>query len=195
MANNETIFFIANENIEILYKNCDKVIRYLGEYMDIIDKNLLYLVLVKDFPFFEMNDGQIGFCHNPFSKPQEVLWNNLIKTKAYQYDFVLNGYEIASGSERNTDLSMLKKLFEICGYDNFDESFGCFNLFKLGVPPHAGCAVGFDRLLMILMDLENIRDTQAFPLSPSGCDTLMGCPSSVSEKQLKELGIKLVQSM
>lgn len=190
LKNNETIFFVANSNSEIVYKNSDKLIRYLGKHLNLINENLMYLVLVKDFPFFEMNDGKIGFCHNPFSKPKQIDWNNLMATKAHQYDFVLNGYELGSGSERNTDLELLKKLFETCGYDNFDTHFPALRMFKYGVPPHAGFAFGLDRLIMILMNLDSIRDTQAFPLSPSGADPLMGAPNTPSEQQLRELKIK-----
>lgn len=186
----ETLFFVANNNAEVVYKNSDKLIRYLGEHLKLVNENLMYLVLIKDFPFFEMNDGKIGFSHNPFSKPQRIDWNNLIATKAYQYDFVLNGYELGSGSERNTDVELLKKLFETCGYDNFETHFPALKMFKYGVPPHAGFAFGLDRLLMILMDLDSVRDTQAFPLSPGGADPLMGCPNTLNEQQLKELKIK-----
>lgn len=184
----ETLFFIGNASKQTAYKNADKFIRYMGEYLNIIGDDL-HLVLIKNFPFFEMQDDQLTFAHNPFSMPQDE--NLDMNTKAYQYDFVLNGYEVGSGSVRNTNLELLKKVLRKCSID--EEQFKCFDAFKLGVPPHAGCALGVDRLIMILLDLENIRDTQAFPLSSSGTDTLMDCPSTITEKQLRELHIKVVK--
>ncbi len=199
---NETIFFVCDVK-DNLFKKCDKVIRYLGDHLNLIDKNHLAFVLVKDFPMFELDDGNnIQFAHNPFSIPKsqitkEMSKDQLMECKAHQFDFVLNGFEICSGSQRNIDLDVLRDLFEICGYTvkDFEEKFACFNKgFKYGVPPHAGCAVGFERFIMILIDRHNIRDVEAFPLTTNGGDLFMECPTTVNDRQLKELHIKVVEA-
>lgn len=172
----------------------------LGNELDLIDKNKYEFCIVNDFPFYEKNEeeGTIEFSHNPFSMPQGGL--EALNTKnpydilAYQYDFVCNGYEMASGGVRNHSPEILKKAFEIAGYDEdvVKAKFpSLYEAFKYGAPPHAGMAPGIDRILMLLKDEENIREMVAFPLSANGADAMMGCPGEVFEKQLRETHIKI----
>ena len=113
---------------------------------------------------------------------------------AYQYDFVCNGNEMASGAIRNHDLDSLAKGFEIVGYsrEEVEERFkSIFTSFKYGCPPHGGMAPGIDRILMLIKDEPNLREVQAFPTSASGQDLMMGSPSKLTTEQLRELGIKI----
>jgi len=172
----------------------------LGEELDLIDKTKYEFCIVNDFPFYEKDeeDGSITFSHNPFSMPQGGLealnCEKPLDIKAYQYDFVCNGYEMASGGVRNHDREILKKAFEIAGYDEeiVKSKFpSLYEAFKYGAPPHAGMAPGIDRILMLLKDEENIREMVAFPLAANGSDAMMGCPGEVSQKQLRETHIKI----
>ena len=172
----------------------------LGKELDLIDNNKYEFCIVNDFPFYELDEenGKIEFSHNPFSMPQGGL--EALNTKdpydilAYQYDFVCNGYEMASGGVRNHSPEILKKAFEIAGYDEevVKSKFpSLYEAFRYGAPPHAGMAPGIDRILMLLKDEENIREMVAFPLSANGSDAMMGCPGEVFEKQLRETHIKI----
>lgn len=207
---NETIFFICDK-INTIQEKATILRNYLNaENFIPTNPNELHLVLIKDFPMFEFVDNKWEFTHNPFSMPQidylikktlsADLYNDLavkdlsdpLKVFAFQYDLVLNGFEICSGSIRNYDPELLIKCFEICGYSREEveqKFFGIINAFKFGVPPHGGFAIGIDRLLMILEDELNVRCVCAFPLSASGKDPLLGAPTEVSAKQLKELNL------
>ena len=113
---------------------------------------------------------------------------------AHQFDFVCNGVEMASGAVRNHDLEIMKKAFSIAGYseDTLKERFkGLYQAFQFGAPPHAGMAPGIDRMIMMLLDEDNIRETIAFPMSASGSDLMMGAPGDVTETQLREVHIKI----
>src|SRR3989344_5747228 len=172
------------------------------------DKDLLAFYWVVDFPFFERTDksdnplteGEWTFTHNPFSRPQDEHMENLMNKKdignilTTQYDVVLNGSEIGGGSIRNHQPETLKKVFEIMGYqeDRIEKNFGhMLAALGSGCPPHGGIAWGFDRLMTILENEPNIREVIAFPKTGEGKDLMMNSPSEVSDKQLKELGIKL----
>ena len=193
------LFIIANEK-EKCAKLAGQLRIKLGNELDLIDKNRYEFCIVNDFPFYEKNEeeGTIEFSHNPFSMPQgglEALNNkDPYDILAYQYDFVCNGYEMASGGVRNHSPEILKKAFEIAGYDEevVKSKFpSLYEAFKYGAPPHAGMAPGIDRILMLLKDEENIREMVAFPLSANGADAMMGCPGEVFEKQLRETHIKI----
>jgi len=152
------------------------------------------------YAYSEIEEGKIDFGHNPFSMPQggmEALENkDPLDILAYQYDYVLNGFEITSGAIRNHDPKIMYKAFEIAGYtkEEVDAKFGhMINAFKYGAPPHGGNAPGIDRLLMVLMDAESIRDIYAFPKDGAGRDVMLGSPSEVTQKQLDELHIKIVK--
>ena len=197
---NNVVFIIADS------KNCAKLMGNLriklGEELELVDKNKYEFCIINDFPFYELDEetGKTEFSHNPFSMPQgglEALNNkNPFEIEAYQYDFVCNGYEMASGGVRNHSPEILKKAFAIAGYDEdvVKSKFpSLYEAFKYGAPPHAGMAPGIDRILMLLKDEENIREIVPFPLSANGSDAMMGCPGEVFEHQLKEAHIKIIK--
>ena len=172
----------------------------LGSELDLIDKNKYEFCIINDFPMYEYNeeDNKYDFGHNPFSMPQGGLEalkeDNLENVLAYQYDFVCNGYEMASGAVRNHNIKIMKRAFELAGYteEDVETKFrSLYTAFQYGVPPHAGMAPGIDRILMLLKDEENIREMVAFPLGANGADAMMGCPGEVFEKQLRETHIKV----
>ena len=199
MRTNSVMFFIANRNKKQAQKFAGLIRNELGRKCELIDNNKLELCIINDFPMFEYDEStkKYEFCHNPFSmphggindyeskKPDEIL--------AYQFDFVCNGNEMASGAVRNHDLDSLARGFEIVGYtrEEIEERFkSIFTAFKYGCPPHGGMAPGIDRLIMLIQDEPNLREVQAFPTSASGQDLMMGSPSELTRTQLKELGIK-----
>ena len=169
----------------------------VAEDLDLADKDRLEMCIVNDFPMFEYDDlnQKWDFCHNPFSMPHggaKAYEGNLEDILAYQYDFVCNGNEMASGAIRNHDLDLLAKGFEIVGYDrsHVENKFkSIFTAFKYGCPPHGGMAPGIDRILMLIQDEQNLREVQAFPPNASGQDLMMGSPSELEPIQLEELGI------
>lgn len=172
----------------------------LGEELDIVDKNSFRICWVVDFPFYEENEetGAVEFSHNPFSMPQggmdALLNKNPLDIYAYQYDMVCNGVELASGAVRNHQPEIMYKAFEIAGYDHsvVDNKFGgMISAFKFGAPPHAGCAPGIDRTVMLLLDEPIIRDVILFPLNGKAQDLMMQAPNTVTEEQLKELHIAI----
>jgi len=163
--------------------------------------NLLAFCWVLNFPFFEKTDsGGWTFTHNPFSAPRKEWESDLIEARNIekiitdQYDIVLNGFEVGGGSIRNHKPEVLKKVFEIMGYDKetIMQNFGhMIEAFTYGAPPHGGIAPGIDRLVMILQGEPNIREVISFPKSGDGQDFMMNSPSGVSEGQLKELGLEI----
>ncbi len=200
MKENSVVFFIANKVLKVAQKFAGLIRIELGRKLDLIDKDKIELCIINDFPMFEYDDKtrKYEFCHNPFSLPHEtdIEYNkdNIDKVLAYQYDFVCNGNEMASGAIRNSNLDSLVKGFEVVGYtkEEVEKRFSSlFTAFKYGCPPHGGMALGIDRILMILKDETNLREVQVFPASTSGQDLMMGSPSTLEPKQLEELGIKI----
>ena len=200
MKENDVVFFIANKVLKVAQKFAGLIRIELGRKLDLIDKNKIELCIINDFPMFEYDDKtrKYEFCHNPFSLPHKefIEYNkaNVDKVLAYQYDFVCNGNEMASGAIRNSNLDLLVKGFEVVGYtkEEVEKRFNSlFTAFKYGCPPHGGMALGIDRILMIIKDETNLREVQAFPASTSGQDLMMGSPSNLEPKQLEELGIKI----
>ena len=195
---NSAIFFIADE-----FKKAQKIaggVRIeLGKRLDLIEKNAYRFCFIVDFPMYELSDeGKIDFNHNPFSMPQGGL--EALKTKdpldilAYQYDAVCNGYEITSGAVRNHSPELMVKAFEIAGYseEEVETRFGAlYNAFQYGTPPHAGAAAGFDRMVMLIANSDNIREVIAFPKNKKARDLLMRAPSKVTEEQLRDVHIKI----
>ncbi|GAB4267176.1 MAG: aspartate--tRNA ligase [Candidatus Rifleibacteriota bacterium] len=178
-----------------------KVRTHLADILDLREKNAYRFCWIVDFPMFEKDEetGQIQFSHNPFSMPQggmdALLNKDPLSIKACQYDIVCNGVELSSGAIRNHKPEIMYKAFEIAGYDSsvVDDKFGgMIKAFRFGAPPHGGIAPGIDRMVMLLANEPNIREVIAFPMNQNAQDLLMGAPSTVSEKQLKELHIKIV---
>lgn len=200
MKENSLVFFIANKNRKVAQKFSGQIRTYLGKKLDLIDENRIELCIINDFPMFEYDEKlrKYEFCHNPFSLPHEsnIEYNkdNMDEILAYQYDFVCNGNEMASGAIRNSNVESLIKGFEAVGYkrDEVERKFqSLITAFKYGCPPHGGMALGIDRIIMIIKDESNLREVQAFPVSTSGQDLMMGSPSTLEPKQLEELGIKI----
>lgn len=195
---NCAIFFIADE-LEKAQKIAGQVRIELGKRLGLIEKNVYRFCFITDFPMYELSDeGTIDFNHNPFSMPQggkEALENmNPLDILAYQYDVVCNGYEVCSGAVRNHDPELMVKAFEIAGYSEkeVETRFGAlYNAFQYGTPPHAGAAPGLDRMVMLIADSDNIREVIAFPKNKKARDVLMRAPSTVTEKQLKDVHIKI----
>ena len=195
---NSAIFFIADE-LEKAQKIAGQVRIELGKRLDLIEKNVYRFCFITEFPMYELSDeGTIDFNHNPFSMPQggkEALeTQNPLDILAYQYDLVCNGYEVCSGAVRNHDPELMVKAFEIAGYSEKEVAtrFGAlYNAFQYGTPPHAGAAPGLDRMVMLIADSDNIREVIAFPKNKKARDVLMRAPSTVTEKQLKDVHIKI----
>ncbi|MCE3015310.1 MAG: aspartate--tRNA ligase [Pirellula sp.] len=173
----------------------------VGQELDLIEKNTFKFCWIVDFPMFEWDEleQKVIFSHNPFSMPQGEM--NALETQnpldilAFQYDIVCNGIELSSGAIRNHKPEIMYKAFEIAGYDRsvVDEQFrGMINAFKYGAPPHGGSAPGVDRIVMLLADEPNIREVILFPMNQKAEDLMMGAPSEVSPKQLRELGIRFI---
>lgn len=175
------------------------------------DSNLLAFLWVVDFPMFEkVEEDNVDelkewtFTHNPFSKPKEEDFAKFMKKEdignilTTQYDVVLNGFEVGGGSLRNYDSQALRNTFEIMGYsaESIDNNFGhILNALEFGAPPHGGIAWGFDRLLMILENEPSIREVIPFSKTSDGKDLTMNAPSKISDKQMKELNIKIEKKL
>ena len=193
------VFFVADEKLETAQKIAGGVRIKLGQELDLLEKNVYRFCWIVDFPMYELSDeGTIDFNHNPFSMPQggmEALENkDPLEILAYQYDLVGNGLELASGAVRNHDQEIMIKAFEIAGYTQEDVKvkFGAlFKAFSYGTPPHAGCAPGIDRLIMLMEHEDNIRDVIAFPKNKKARDVMMNAPSKVFDKQLDDVHIML----
>ncbi|MBW8910637.1 MAG: aspartate--tRNA ligase, partial [Sphingomonas sp.] len=174
----------------------------VGEELGLIEQGVFKFCWVVDFPMYEYDEEtkKVDFSHNPFSMPQgemEALETmDPLDILAYQYDIVCNGVELSSGAIRNHKLDVMYKAFAIAGYtqEQVDENFsGMINAFKYGAPPHGGSAPGIDRIVMLLADEPNIREVVLFPMNQKAEDLMMGAPSPVSLKQLRELNIRIVE--
>ena len=174
----------------------------VGEQLELIDQNAFKFCWIIDFPFYEWDDEtkSLDFAHNPFSMPQggmEALeTQDPASIKAYQYDLVCNGYELASGSIRNQHPDLMVKAFELVGLSKADveERFGgMYRAFQYGAPPHGGMAAGVDRMVMLLCGVHNLREITLFPMNQRAEDLLMGAPSVPEPKALRELHIKVIE--
>ncbi len=173
-----------------------------GEQLDLIEQDAFRFCWIIDFPFYEWSeeDKKVDFAHNPFSMPQGGLealqTQDPLTIKAYQYDMVCNGYELASGSIRNQYPELMVKAFELTGLTQADveERFGgMYRAFQYGAPPHGGMAAGVDRMVMLLCGVQNLREITLFPMNQRAEDLLMGAPSPAEPKQLRELNIRVVE--
>jgi aspartyl-tRNA synthetase len=171
-----------------------------GAELKLIDEDRFELAWIVDFPFYEYNEEEkkVDFSHNPFSMPQgemDALENqDPLTIKAYQYDLVCNGFEIASGGIRNHKPETMVKAFEIAGLpkDVVEERFGgLYRAFQYGAPPHGGMAAGVDRVVMLLCGTRNLREITLFPMNQQAADLLMGAPSEAEPRQLRELHVRL----
>ena len=201
LTSGNIIFIVANQNKEKCAKILGQLRIKLGNELDLLKKNCYEFCIINDFPMYEYNEetNTWDFGHNPFSMPKggmESLKNsNIEDILAYQYDFVCNGCEMSSGAVRNHSISIMKKAFELAGYDEetIKNKFrSLYTAFQYGAPPHAGMAPGIDRIIMLLTGEENLREVQVFPPNVSGQDTLMGGPNELTEQQLRELHIKII---
>ena len=193
------VFFAAGKDKNIL-PFVGKLRVKLAEDYNLVEQGTYRFCWVTDYPMYERDSetGQLVFSHNPFSMPQggmeALMTKDPLDIYAWQYDVVCNGYELSSGAIRNHQPEIMYKAFEIAGYppEEVDRQFGgMIRAFKFGAPPHGGMAPGIDRIVMLLAQENAIRDVIAFPLAQTVEDLLMGAPSNVSEKQLKELHIQL----
>ncbi|MVZ97270.1 aspartate--tRNA ligase [Sphingorhabdus sp. IMCC26285] len=173
-----------------------------GEQLDVIEKDAFRFCWIIDFPFYEWSEEEkkVDFAHNPFSMPQGGLealeTQDPLTIKAFQYDMVCNGYELASGSIRNQHPDLMVKAFELTGLTQADveERFGgMYRAFQYGAPPHGGMAAGVDRMVMLLCGVQNLREITLFPMNQRAEDLLMGAPSPAMAKQLRELHIRVVE--
>ena len=195
----ETVFFISDKKGTVdLYAG--QIRNWLGDRLDLLEKNAFRFCFVVDFPMYEINEEtkKLDFTHNPFSMPQgglEALENqDPLEILAYQYDLVCNGIELASGAVRNHSVDIMKKAFALAGYteEELAARFSAlYTAFQYGAPPHAGMAPGIDRMIMLLADTETIRNVIAFPLNGNAQDLLLGAPSQVTEQQLREANIQI----
>jgi aspartyl-tRNA synthetase len=195
----DAAFFVAGDP-DKFWKFSGLARTKLGEELNLIDKDRFELAWIVDFPMYEYNedDKKVDFSHNPFSMPQGGLdalnGQDPLTIKAFQYDITCNGYEIASGGIRNHRPEAMVKAFEIAGYGEKDvvERFGgMYRAFQYGAPPHGGMAAGVDRIVMLLCGTTNLREISLFPMNQQAVDLLMGAPSEVTTKQLRELHIRL----
>src|SRR5712675_268267 len=195
----DAAFFVAGDP-DKFWKFAGLARTKLGEELNLIDKDRFELAWIVDFPMYEYNeeDKKIDFSHNPFSMPQGGLealqTQDPLTIKAFQYDITCNGYEIASGGVRNHVPEAMVRAFEIAGYGEQDvvERFGgMYRAFQYGAPPHGGMAAGVDRIVMLLCGTTNLREISLFPMNQRAEDLLMGAPSEVTPKQLRELHIRL----
>jgi aspartyl-tRNA synthetase len=200
LQSGDACFFIAGDPAKF-YKFAGEARTRAGEELNLVDRDRYDLCWIVDFPFFEWNEDEkkVDFAHNPFSMPQggmEALENqDPLTIKAYQYDMVCNGFEIASGSIRNQSPELMVKAFEKVGLSKADveERFGgLYRAFQYGAPPHGGMAAGVDRIIMLLVGAKNLREITLFPMNQQAQDLLMGAPSEAMPAQLRELGVRVI---
>jgi aspartyl-tRNA synthetase len=195
----DAAFFVCGVPAKF-YKFAGEARAKIGEELKLADKDRFEFCWIVDFPMFEWNEDEkkVDFSHNPFSMPQGGLdaleKQDPLTIKAFQYDIVCNGIELSSGAIRNHRPDIMRRAFAIAGYDEsvLEAKFGgMLRALQYGAPPHGGIAPGIDRIVMLLAGEENLREVIAFPMNQQAQDLLMGAPSTVSAKQLRELHISL----
>ncbi|QEK39463.1 aspartate--tRNA ligase [Candidatus Sneabacter namystus] len=199
--NKATIFFLCDLQEQVTHLSA-KLRDFLGNKLQLINKESYEFCWITDFPFYELNKttNKLDFSHNPFSMPQGGMQTlsqstsikDYLDIKAYQYDIVCNGIELSSGAIRNHKLEVLYKAFAIVGHSKeyVDKKFsGLVKALQFGIPPHGGVAPGLDRIVMLLSKSPSLREVIAFPLNQQAQDLLMNAPSQVEEAHLKELNL------
>ncbi|MET4133513.1 aspartyl-tRNA synthetase [Porphyrobacter sp. MBR-155] len=201
LGDNDGLFFAAGKEADAAKLAGAARIR-VGEELGLIDENAFAFAWIVDFPFYEWNEDEkkVDFSHNPFSMPRGGLdalnGQDPLTLKAFQYDLVCNGYEIASGSIRNHMPETMVKAFEIVGLSKADveERFGgMYRAFQYGAPPHGGMAAGVDRIVMLLCGVKNLREISLFPMNQRAEDLLMGAPTPAEPRSLRELHLRVVE--
>lgn len=201
LGENDGLFFAAGKPADAAKLAGAARIR-VGEELGLIDENAFALCWIVDFPFYEWNEDEkkVDFSHNPFSMPQGGIdalnGQDPLTIKAFQYDLVCNGFEIASGSIRNHMPETMVKAFELVGLSKADveERFGgMYRAFQYGAPPHGGMAAGVDRIVMLLCGAKNLREISLFPMNQRAEDLLMGAPSPAEPRSLRELHLRVVE--
>jgi aspartyl-tRNA synthetase len=195
------LFFAAGDQIQAAKLAGAARVR-VGDQLELTDQNAFRFCWIIDFPFYEWDDEhkKVDFAHNPFSMPQGGLealeTQDPLSIKAYQYDMVCNGYELASGSIRNQHPDLMVKAFELTGLtqqDVEDRFGGMYRAFQYGAPPHGGMAAGVDRMVMLICGVQNLREITLFPMNQKAEDLLMGAPSPAEPRQLRELALRVVE--
>jgi len=199
LGEGDAVFFVLGRP-EKMYRFAGLARTKVGTELNLVDKDRFELCWIVDFPFYEWSEEEkrVDFAHNPFSMPQggrkALESQDPLTIKAYQYDAVCNGFEIASGSIRNQEPETMVKAFELTGKsrEEVEEQFGgLYRAFQYGAPPHGGAAFGIDRVVMLICGAENLREITLFPMNQQAQDLLMGAPSAASAKQLRELHLRL----
>ena len=206
LKDGDAVFFAAG-NPAKFYKFAGEARARIGEELKLVDESVFALAWIVDFPFYEWNedDKKVDFSHNPFSMPQGGLEaleaaksdEDFLAIKAFQYDVVCNGYEIASGSVRNHRPDTMVKAFEVTGFGQAEveaQFGGLYRAFQFGAPPHGGMAAGINRIVMLLLGAKNLREISLFPMNQQAQDLLMGAPSEAAPKHLRELHIRVVDT-
>ena len=204
-ADGDAVFF-GTDSKPTVNKVLGRLRSEFADHFELKDPSKVALAWIVDFPFYEYDPAtkKLDFSHNPFSMPRggvEAIRaadtdEKKLAIVADQYDMVMNGYEISSGAVRNHNPEVMYEAFGVVGYDqkHVEEKFGAMlTAFKFGAPPHAGCAFGIDRIFMVLVDEDNIREVVAFPKNGSGVDTMMSSPSTIEQAQLDELSLKVIE--
>jgi len=201
LGENDGLFFAAGKEADAAKLAGAARIR-CAEELGLIDESRFALCWIVDFPFYEWNEDEkkVDFSHNPFSMPQGGIdalnGQDPLTIKAFQYDLVCNGFEIASGSIRNHMPETMVKAFELVGLSKADveERFGgMYRAFQYGAPPHGGMAAGVDRIVMLLCGAKNLREISLFPMNQRAEDLLMGAPSLAEPRSLRELHLRVVE--
>ncbi|MGD0191697.1 MAG: aspartate--tRNA ligase [Rhizomicrobium sp.] len=205
----DALFFSADAKKDRAAALAGQVRIRLGRDLNLIPQDRFEFCWITDFPMYEWNEDEkkIDFSHNPFSMPNydrakflaltEADSDTILGLKAFQYDIVCNGIELSSGAIRNHDPDVMLKAFEIAGYarEETEARFsGMLNALRYGAPPHGGTAPGIDRIVMLIAGEDNLREVTMFPMNQQAQDLMMGAPSEVSARQLRELHIRVVES-
>lgn len=202
LEDGDACFFVAGHPSKF-YKFAGDARNRAADELNLIDRDRFEFAWIVDFPFYEWDEDnkKLDFAHNPFSMPQGGLealeTQDPLEIKAYQYDLVCNGYELASGSIRNQLPEVMVKAFELVGLSQADveERFGgLYRAFQYGAPPHGGMAAGVDRVVMLLCGVQNLREIALFPMNQQAVDLLMGAPAAATPAQLRDLHIRLAPS-